>query len=86
MLVSSPAAGQQNCGKRSTIVERLESQYEEHRAAFALTASGWFMEIFATRDGKTWTLLVTNPAGRACITGSGSEWQLDQPKPEGEVL
>lgn len=86
MLWPLPAAGQQDCGKRSTIVERLEAQYEEYRVAFALTASGWFMEIFATRDGKTWTLLVTNPMGKSCITGSGSEWQLDQPKPEGTVL
>ena len=85
-MLASPAMGQQNCGKRSAIVERLESLYGEHRAAFALTAADWLMEIFATRDGKTWTLLVTNPAGKACVTGSGSGWQLDRPKPEGTTL
>lgn len=82
-LVSWSAAGQEVCGKRSDMVAQLEARYGERRVAFALTSGGWVLEIFATKNGRTWTMLTTNPLGKTCLKGAGEGWQLDRVKPQG---
>ena len=86
MLVAWPAAGQEVCGKRSDMIARLEGKHDERRVAFALTSGGWILERFATMNGRTWTMLMTNPMGKTCFEGAGEGWQLDRAKPEGTAL
>ncbi len=85
-MLASPAVGQAVCGKHDEMVANLEVQYDERRVAFAITTGGWLLEIFAKKNGRTWTILNTNPMGKTCLYGSGSGWRLDRPKPEGTAL
>jgi hypothetical protein len=85
-MLASPAAGQTNCGKRSDIVEFLAMKHAEQPRAVGLTASNWLMELFTSKKGDTWTLVVTNDVGVSCIKGSGRNWRPIKFKPEGTAL
>ncbi len=32
------------------------------------------VEIYATDDGATWTMVVTTPEGQSCVVASGEAW------------
>src|SRR5262245_13678486 len=77
MVLSHPAVaatGQAVCDRRDNIVQRLGASYEEVAQSTGLDANGNLLEIFASPQG-TWTALVTNPRGVACIVAAGEAWE-----------
>ncbi len=68
------------CVPRDTWVERLKVHYGETPLALGLTADGMLMELFATPDRSTWTLIITDPNGTSCGLASGENWQKVGPK------
>ena len=47
-----------------------------------MTAAGNIMlEVFATIDGETWTLIITNVNGVSCFVASGFGWRTLTPGP-----
>jgi len=62
------------------LAEHLKEKYDERPLAFGLNRDGRLLELFATPDGKTWTLLITNPRGLSCVVTSGENWQRMAPK------
>ncbi len=85
-LLASPAAGQTLCGKHSDIIARLAARYAETPHFIALTDGNWMAEILVSEKGETWSLVITNSMGTACITASGKNWRAVKPKPEGTPL
>ena len=82
MAVFSVAAhAQVVCGAREALVAALARTYGEQPRVRALTARGALLEVFATPDGATWTILITTPNGRACIASAGEAWLPTQPPP-----
>lgn len=45
---------------------RLASKYEEAPVAIGVASDGRLMEVLASADGATWTLIATTPAGWSC--------------------
>ena len=43
--------------------------------AIGLLGNGWLVEVFASEDGRSWTILVSRPSGISCVMGSGQDWQ-----------
>ena len=43
-----------------------------------LSSATKLVEIWATEDGATWTILLTEASGRTCIMAAGKDW-LDMP-------
>ena len=78
-MVASPALAL-ICVPRNTWVERLEAHYGETPLAFGLTADGMLMELFATPDRSTWTLIITDPNGTSCGLANGENWQKAVPE------
>lgn len=74
LVVPLPAHGQPVCMPRAEIVARLEHRYQEHQIAAGLTLNDWLIEVWATEDGETWTLLLTQPNGMSCVIGAGTYW------------
>jgi len=68
-----------NCGDRALIVERLESKYGEARTAAGLTTQNGMVEIFASDDSGSWTILITTPSGQSCLVAAGESWQDEAP-------
>jgi len=84
LLLASPAAGQGNvCFDRPAVIERLAQKFKEYPAWVGLTNRGHMLELYASQNGETWTLLVSSGNGLTCLvaTGEGSR-MIDEPKPE----
>ncbi len=73
----TPAAAQapQSCAKRMDIIKHLSGQFHEAPVALGLADNGSLLEILASTDGKTWTLLFSMPTGMSCLMATGQDWQ-----------
>ena len=73
---------QQFCGNPDDIKKRLSKKYSESVVAAGVTAGGWALEIMASEDGSTYTILATDPNGVTCVLGTGHSWEQIAWKPE----
>jgi len=64
-----------SCANRDTIVERLATKYGETRQSAGLNQNNGMVEVFASEDTGTWTILVTMPTGMSCLMAAGKAWQ-----------
>jgi len=67
------------CGERQQILDSLETRYDESPAAMGLAGNGSVVELLTSRDG-TWTILVTQPSGMACLAAAGQHWESVSPR------
>lgn len=74
--VQTPAYAQQGqaCGNFLQMREQLKSEYGEEEVSFGMAGPTSLVLLFASRDGKTWTLLALDPSGRACVIAGGRDW------------
>lgn len=80
-MFASPALAQSLCLPRADVVKELKEGYGETPVARGLTnANDRLVELFASEDGETWTLIITFPKGPTCIITTGHDWQSDLPK------
>lgn len=81
LIMSGVAHGQTVCDKRDKIAERLETRYQEFQRAIGLTNNGRLVELWATEDRATWTLVLTHPNGISCLIAAGVNWQDARGRP-----
>ena len=74
-IVALPGQAEGACVDRDWLVAELAAQHREAPVARGRTADGAVLEILTSRDGGTWTLLVTEPAGLTCTLLEGRDWQ-----------
>jgi len=80
-MAASPALAQTLCGPRDGLVEELKNGWDETLVAQGLTnANDRLIELFESKDGKTWTLIITYPKGESCVITSGHDWSAASPK------
>lgn len=75
------------CAERAEIVERLETRYGERRINVGLgDNNAGIVEVFASAETGTWTILVTLPSGTSCLVATGQSWEAvaDGPGKPGE--
>ena len=68
------------CAPRATIVQNLSEKYGESVIAQGLNQTKQIMEVFATKDGATWTITVRSAEGIMCILATGTHWGVVTPK------
>ncbi len=73
--VVAQASAQSVCATHAKVAKQLESQYAEAPIAIGLTSTGGVIELFTTRDGSTWTLVMTMPDGKSCAVAAGQGWE-----------
>lgn len=84
MLAAVPALAQQaNCGVRTGIVEELARKYGEAQRAIGM-AGNRLLEIWSNETSGSWTILMTDASGIACVMASGSSYTAAIPEPEGD--
>ncbi len=74
---AAPANAQAACGPHDALVSELtDGQWQEARIAVALfdDGAGSIIEFFVNAETGTWTAIITNPNGQACIVGAGTDW------------
>ena len=73
-LMVRPATAQTALAPRAEVVKLLGDKYAEKPMALGLTETGGVIEVFASRDGATWTLVLTTPHGLSRLIASGEAW------------
>ncbi len=63
------------CGIRAEVVEKLANEFGETQREIGLVPErDVVMELFASGDGQTWTLMLSFPDGKSCLFASGTDW------------
>lgn len=80
LTMTLPAQSQSNnCAPREAVVGRLSESYGESRQSIGLAAGNRVVEMYASPETGTWTLLMTLPDGLTCILGAGQAFErLDE--------
>ena len=83
MLLCGPAMAQESCRPdRDGAAQHLLDKYGEVPVAVAVTSTGALLEVLATPDGSTWTIMVTLPdRSKTCMVSSGEGWRTNQLAP-----
>jgi len=74
MLGAARADAQSACADHDQVVQQLGQAYGETRQSLGLSSDGSVIEIFASEAG-TWTIVVTDVNGQACLAAAGEAWQ-----------
>jgi hypothetical protein len=78
LAVTAPAIaeGRRPCADRAQVVERLESRFGETLKSVGLNQRN-VVEVYASEETGSWTILVTMPNGKSCLLASGELWEQD---------
>jgi hypothetical protein len=63
-----------NCAPHAMFIEGLADRYGERRVMAGLNGDGTVVEIFANDQTGTWTALIVQPTGIACMVASGEQF------------
>jgi len=63
------------CAARKEVVARLAERYGETLRSVGLNRDNALLEVYASEETGSWTILLTDPAGRACLVASGEMWE-----------
>ena len=63
------------CASDEAVSKELESRYGEVPVARGLASDGKLLQVFASEDGISWTVVLTRPDGISCIAATGRYWQ-----------
>ena len=74
VLWPGPSLAQPDDVPRDQLVKLLDSRYAEAPVAVGITQNGGLIEVFTSRDGATWTIILTTPNGRSRVIGWGESW------------
>ena len=75
---SYPAYAQLKCGDRTEVLNHLATNYHEAPIAVGLVTNGEVIEVLASPDGKTWTIIIAMPDGTSCLIAAGQGWKTVQ--------
>lgn len=74
-LVALPALVQASCAPRDRVIARLSDEYGEVLLALGQRSETVLLEVWASRDTGTWTVLETAPDGMTCVVATGTAWE-----------
>lgn len=80
-----PAQAQQpqsSCAPRERFVAHLRENYQEEPVARGITNSGSLLEVFASKGGESFTVLISLPNGMSCMAITGNSWEFAFARPE----
>ena len=88
ILFGASASAQVPCNQRTEIVTELAGKYKEVPVAIGVNSKGHLVEVLSSEHGRTWTIIVTSPAGMSCVVSVGEDWstrQLEEQQAEPQV-
>ncbi len=62
------------------MLEWLAANFREAPVALGVTGGGDLVEVMASQDGQTWTIVVTSARGRSCLLAAGEGWRVARPR------
>jgi hypothetical protein len=67
--------GEANCGQRTTVLDYLSAKFSEKPIAMGIAANGGLIEVLTSKEGSTFTIIVTMPEGETCMVAAGEGWE-----------
>ena len=64
-----------NCAPRQVVVERLEHRFAETVQMIGLGGGNRLLELYASPDTGTWSIVITTTEGVACLVASGVSFE-----------
>ncbi len=84
-MVSAQPAGP-ICAARGEVLETLTGQYGESPRSMGLVPPNRVVELFASEQTGTWTIIVTNAEGISCLMAAGHYFESISAAPRGPRL
>ncbi len=84
-FAAMPSRAQGTCAPRTDLARLLSQRHDETPVALGLASNGNLMEVFASRLGETWTLVMSMPNGISCVIAAGESWTRRLPQVAGEI-
>ena len=83
-LAEAANDGSQRCDQRGAVLKYLSKIYAEKPIAMGVAENGRLIEVLTSRDGLTFTIIVTSPNGETWMVAAGQDWQglLRKPTPK----
>ena len=75
LCLCKAAFGQSRCDLRGRLLAQLAERYRETPIALGVDSRGRLIEVLASPDGSTWTIVVTSPQGHSCMVTAGEGWR-----------
>ena len=76
LIPTTAASAEEACDERADVLGHLARKYQEAPVAMGVTSTGGLVEVLATGDGSTWTIIVTTPQGVSCLVAEGEGLQF----------
>ncbi len=73
-FMTHPAAAQQAGRPRAEVVKVLGDRYAEESVGLGIAQNGGVIELFISKDGTTWTIVLTMPNGLSQVIAAGESW------------
>lgn len=83
-LSSKPADARSQCDTRESVLSQLADNYREEPVALGVTHTGGLIEVLTTKDGGTWSIIITSPQGISCLVAAGEGWRMRDKLPAEE--
>ena len=71
----APVGMRMPCHDSGEIAKQLDSKYDEAPVAFGLQSNGNLLQVYASNEKGTWTVVSTTPGGLSCIVAAGKRWE-----------
>jgi hypothetical protein len=90
--IALPAAAQDRampfstCGEQAYVTGYLRDQFQEVPVSLGLQADGRMLQIYASEETGSWTMVSTTANGTSCIVAVGEAWQVLPTGPLAEIL
>ena len=65
-----------NCAQHDSIVAQLAAKYGETRQSVGLAENNQMVEVFASQETGSWTIIVTRASGVACMVAAGQNFEV----------
>ena len=77
IIVSQGAAwAEPQCSPRQVVIDYLLAEFQEQPVGAGVANNGGVVEVLASPNGATWTILVTRADGVSCMMAAGRDWQV----------
>ena len=83
MAATAPPAFAGTCAQRDHLIERLQATYSEELTVGGLQKTRnaqSVMEIWASSETGTFTVLLTHPSGISCVVAAGTDFFKAAPR------
>lgn len=75
ILAPRPAAAGPQCAAHDVVAQHLSDEFAETSRSIGLSTNNTVMELFASDQTGTWTLIVTLPNGLTCLMAAGDNFE-----------